>query len=236
MTATIYALVKLFDKLEYAESFMNGNLRFSTLRSYKNLRDINGELRGDPFEGVVSLFQPSKIGMVKIDNVEILGMNIASPIVVQSEDLLDKHAFCLYSLNSRGFKEISNETLTEFKQVLELHNSCYGLGKYCVVITHANTFINKCRDRIKSLNICGSLGLVDYYDDSTFHGDFDVNRYGFQKRFMFSHQREYRILIDNDNRSEECVYLNIEDISNISQLSTTEEFNKLLRISLPEND
>ena len=233
MTVIIYALVKLFDKLEHAESFMKGNLRMSTLRKYKNYRDLNGELRGDPYEGVVSILQPSKIGMVKIGNTEILGTNLASPIVVHCENLLDKYAFCIYSLNSSGFDVISRETLFEFKKILEMHHSCFGLGRYCVVITNANSFISKCRDAIQSLNIEGGLGLVDYYDDSTVHGDFNVDRYGFQKRNIFSHQREYRVLIENDNRSEEYYYLNIGNISNISQLSTTEEFNEKLCINLP---
>jgi len=234
MPAEIYALVKLLDKMEYAESFRQGHLRMCTLRSYKHYKDVSGELRGDEFEGVVSILQPSKIGEIQFGGNLIKGEDLATPIVICSNELLNKHAFCLYSLNSRGFDSITKDTFDEFRNSLELHHECFGLGKYCVVIINVTEFIERCKRAINKMNIKGKLGLVDYFDDSIIHGALEKEKHGFQKRIKYAHQREYRILIEN-NISMDCYSFNIGDISDISITSNTEEFNKQLKISLPKD-
>lgn len=231
---TIFAFVKLFESKEYAESFVNGTLFMNTIRSFKEYKDKSGELRGDEYEGIVALYQPEQLGDIKIGDLTIPASHLAAPIVVHGDDLLDHNVFCIYSLNSRGYNSISQETLSEFKRTLELHESCFGLGKYCVVITNALQFIERCRLAIERQNFNGNLGLVDYFNEHEFHGQMSKEKLGFQKRSLFSHQREYRVKIDIASPEPSHYFLDVGDLSDIALITTPQNFNEELKLQLPD--
>lgn len=229
----IYAFVKIFTEESHAEAFRKGDLFMKTIRMFKEHKDESGELRGDPMEGVVAWYQPDKIKL-EINGQEVAGSEIAAPIAIHSNELLEQNAFCIYSLNSRGHETVSAETIKDFKRTLEIHEACYGLGAYCVAVLNVQEFINRCQEKVKSLNIDGTLGLVDYFDELTFNGTLPKEMHGFQKRSFFSHQREYRVLVDL--RREPDIYtMNIGDLSDITtEVITPDEFNRQLEITLPD--
>jgi hypothetical protein len=232
--ATIFAFVKLFEKIEYAEDFVSGKLFMNTVRSFKEYKDDYGELRGDEYEGIVALYQPDKLGEIRFGEHVIPASDLAAPIVVHGNNLLNHNVFCIYSLNSRGHETISSETLSDFKRTLELHDSCFGLGNFCVVILNASQFIGRCKSAIEKLNFHGSLGLVDYFNEHEFHGNMPEDKLGYQKRSLFSHQREYRVKIDT-NRPESGSYtLEVGDLSDIAVITTPKEFNAQLELKLPD--
>lgn len=232
--STIFAFVKLFEKIEHAESFLQGKLYMNTIRSFKEYKDKNGELRGDNYEGIIAMYQPEKLKTVKLGDLEIPASEIASPIVIHGDDLLNHNVFCIYSLNSRGYDSISADNLLDFKRTLELHDSCFGLGNFCVVVTNASLFIERCRLAIVSKNYDGKLGLVDYFDEHEHHGAMDEENHGFQKRSLFSHQREYRVKIKTDNDVPSPYTLDIGSLSDIASIMTPEDFNNLLLLKLPD--
>lgn len=232
--STIYAFVKLFENKDFALAFVSGKLFMNTIRSFKEYKDEAGELRGDEYEGVVALYQPEKLGEIKFGEHTIPASDLAAPIVIQGSHLLDHNVFCIYSLNSRGHDTVSAETLSDFKRTIELHESCFGLGKHCVVILNASQFIERCQSAIKNLNVKGNLGLVDYFNEYEFHGNMPSDKLGYQKRSKFSHQREYRIKIDL-NRSESGPYvLDVGDLSDIAVMTTPKDFNDQLGLKLPD--
>lgn len=229
----VYAFVKIFTEESHAEAFRRGELYMKTIRMFKEHKDESGELRGDPMEGVVAWYQPNKIKL-EIGGREIPSNEIAVPIAIYSNELLENNAFFIYSLNSRGYDTISAETIRDFKRTLEIHEACYGLGAYCVAVLNAQEFINRCQAAVKSLNVTGKLGLVDYFDELTFSGALPQERHGFQKRSFFSHQREYRILIDL-NREPDIYTMPVGDLGDITtQVITPDEFNRQLGIRLPD--
>jgi len=232
--AIIFAFVKLFENKEYAEAFVNGKLFMNTIRSFKEYKDQSGELRGDEYEGIVALYQPEKLREIKIGEITVSALDLAAPIVVQGNYLLDHNVFCIYSLNSRGHERVSAETLSDFKRTLELHESCFGLGKFCVVILNASLFIERCTSAIKRHNFNGSLGPVDYFNEHEFHGCMPEDKLGFQKRSLFSHQREYRVKIDTNNPEAGPIFLDVGDLSDIAVITTTKEFNEKLELKLPD--
>ncbi len=230
----IFAFLKLFDNEEHAKDLINGKLFMNTIRSFKEYKDESGELRGDEYEGIIALYQPNKLNQIDVGEHIISASDLAAPIVVHGNHLLTHNVFCIYSLNSQGHDTVSAETLLDFKRTLELHNSCFGLGKYCVVILNAQEFINRCFSAIKKQNLDGSLGLVDYFDENEFHGNMPEHKLGYQKRSIFSHQREYRVKVDT-NRSDPGPYtLEIGDLSDIARMTTPNEFNAQLKVSLPD--
>lgn len=234
--STIFAFVKLFENRAYAEAFINGKLFMNTIRYFKEYKDESGELRGDEYEGIIALYQPDKIGEIKIGEHTISASDLAAPIVVHGNYLLDHNVFCIYSLNTRGHDTVSAETLSEFKRTIELHESCFGLGKFCVAILNASEFIKRCTLAIEKLNLYGSLGLVDYFDEHEFHGSMPESRLGYQKRSLFSRQREYRIKIDLMRSIPESYTLDIGDLSDIAVITTPREFNEKLELKLPDSN
>jgi len=213
---------------------MTGGLFMNTIRSFKEYKDEKGELRGDEYEGIVALYQPGKLSEIKIGEHTIPASELAAPIVVHSENLLSQNVLCIYSLNSLGYDAISSETLLDFKRTIQLHESCFGLGKFCVVILNAQRFIQKCKSAAQTLGFDGSLGLVDYFDEHQFHGSMPESRLGYQKRSLFSHQREYRLKIDTKSKVPAPYFLNIGCLRDIAVLTTPEEFNSQLEIKLPD--
>lgn len=156
-----------------------------TIRMFKEHKDESGELRGDPMEGVVAWYQLNKIKL-EIGGHEIPSNENAVPIAIYSNELLGKQCLLyIYSLNSRGHDTVSAETIRDFKRTLEIHEACYGLGAYCVAVLNAQEFINRCQAAVKSLNVTGKLGLVDYFDELTFSGALPQERHGFQKLKLF---------------------------------------------------
>ncbi len=229
----IYALVKIFTEKSHAEAFRKGDLYMKTIRMFKEHKDESGELRGDPMEGIVAWYQPDKIKL-EVGGHEVPSNEIAAPIAIHSNELLENNAFCIYSLNSRGHETVSAETIKDFKRTLEIHEACYGLGAYCVAVLNAQEFIDRCQAAVTSLNVAGKLGLVDYFDELTFSGLLPKDMHGFQKRSFFSHQREYRILIDL-NREPNIYTMPVGDLSDITtQVITPDEFNRQLEIKLPD--
>lgn len=234
MAAKIYALVKIFECQKYAEGFMDGRLFMNTIRHFQKYKDQNGELRGDPYEGIVAMYQPNKFTEIRIDNLVISSKEIATPVVVHNNELLNKNAFCIYTLNSRGIDSNPMMLSSEFKQTIEIHDSCYGFGPYCVVVHNAEAFINRVYKAIKEAGYDGSLCLVDYFDDNSFHGLFPPNRLGYQKRSFFRHQQEYRVLIDTKRAESKEYILDIGSLRDITKLIPTDKFNSLLEIKSPD--
>jgi len=49
---------------------------------------------------------------------------------------------------------------------------------------------------LKALLTSQCSGWVDYFNEHEFHGNMPSDKLGYQKRSMFSLQREYRVKID----------------------------------------
>lgn len=230
MAATIYAFVKIFENRKYAEDFMDGRLFMNTIRHFKNYNDKNGELRGDPYEGIIAMYQPSKFTEIMVDNIVIPSNEIATPVVVHGNELLNMNAFCIYSINSRGLDANPKMSVNNFKKTIEIHDSCYGFGPYCVVVYNAEIFIRKVSNGIKQAGYAGSLCLVDYFDENSFHGVFPTDRHGYQKRSIFKRQQEYRVLIDTRRAEPKELILAVGSLRDITRLVLTDQFNSLLEI------
>jgi hypothetical protein len=231
--ATIYAYVKIYEKIEHAQDFMKGKLFMNTIRAFKDHWDETGELRGDSCEGIIGWYQPESI-QVTISGHTIPSSDIASPISVLSNEVLRQNAFCIYSLNSRGHEVVTPETLSDLKATLQIHESCFGLGSHCVVVKNAIEYRNRVEKAVRSLGYAGSLCLVDYFDEKTFSGALPKERWGYQKRSFFKHQREFRVLIDTALENPKPMFLEVGDLSDICFITTPNEFNSGIQLKLPD--
>ncbi len=230
---TIYVLLKLVDKESYAHDFVKGNIRFSTLRSFKEYSDVNGEMRGDPCEGIISWLQPDNI-QVTIGGVSVPSTDLASAAYIHANALLDSRCFCLYAIHSGNFENITEETLYEFQETLKLHQKSFGLGNHVVMIHNVQEFQRRVLAAFDKNQFKGKLSLVNYFDDEKHHERLDPKFDGFHKRSMFAHQNEYRILTEGLEKLDgDPKVMNIGDLSDIATITTPQNFNLKFNVSLP---
>ncbi|MDV6237199.1 hypothetical protein CH379_016320 [Leptospira ellisii] len=229
MKKIIYSLFKLQDKREYLEELQSGMLYMNTLRTYSNYENVDGEYRGDSYEGIESYFQTDKIS-ITIGDYQVDPSDLSGPVIVSKDSTLSYHAFCMYSLHSGDWKEVAEDKISEFQQSLKLDIRNYSLGQFMLVVTNAGEFLKRVQTAIKNNNLKGKFGLVEYFDETEFHGTFNEEKLGFHKRNIFKHQNEYRILIDFDNGNLGVEKFNIGNITDISRIIKTEEFNSSIKI------
>lgn len=86
MSSIIYALIKVFDKEEYADAFIkNGELFSRTLGDFKGIED--DEIRGDEYEAVTGNYQPEEVS-VTISWKDAEGVESSHLIKCISSDLV----------------------------------------------------------------------------------------------------------------------------------------------------
>ncbi len=231
---TIYVFVKIVDKIEYAESLMDGKLHMNSVRFFKEYRDKEGHLRGDPYEGIAACYQPERTGEITLGDLTIPSSSLAGPIVAHYDHILDSRAFCLYSVDSRGHDTVSAETLSDFKEALEIHRHNFGFGTHCVVILDGKEFLNRTRKAIRKAGLRHSSHLIEYFDETSFHGIVPENRQGFFKRKKYQLQREFRLLLHSGQQLDEPFMLDVGDLHDIIKLTTPEDFNDELKVTLPD--
>ncbi|EOV4651120.1 hypothetical protein ACONRW_004724 [Vibrio parahaemolyticus] len=105
----------------------------------------------------------------------------------------------------------------------------------CVLKPHE--FINKIAQKLDTTNFNYISGLVKYFDERSFSGELDSKYHGLQKRNSYSHQREFRLLVDRKLSTPSRFTLSIGDISEYcTGILTPEEFNDILEIQLPHGE
>lgn len=206
---------KIFNKLEYAESFLEGNIRFNPLRDYVLIEDG----RKDSREGLKFNLQSNKTKVVfRIGNKSILIPNLSGSIKYSSDRILEKKCLCLtmnkYTIdlekNELSFQGITEEEINKF-------------GEYIVIILNPEKFINKISSYFDKENIFFENRNVEYKDFSKFHGE--IKNEGFVKDIKYKTENEYRILADINQEGIKTI--NIGSLRDIALRVSYEEFKKL---------
>ncbi|WP_177161440.1 hypothetical protein [uncultured Fusobacterium sp.] len=222
----LICFTKIFNKLEYAESFLEGNIRFTPLKNYVLIEDGRKDFR----EGLILNLQPQKTEFkVKMKEKIKIVKNIKEPIAISLGEVLNRKCFCL-SINRwfNFFKEKNSEEIKfEFQGVTE--EEIKKFGEYIVVINN-ELFLKRILKYFEDNRISPKKGKVKYEDLSKFHGE--IEEVGFVKDIKYRSENEYRILVD---MSEEGVQtINIGSLKDIAMIVNYEEF-KSIFITKNEN-
>lgn len=221
----IYTLIKIFEKKKYAEDFLKGSLYLNTLKYFAEEHvDGAGEKRGDTYEGLLAHYQPSKIGTITVGDIIVPGDQLASPVLVHGDGLLSSNVFCMYAVNRKANDVFNNRE--EFLQSLKIYESCFGLGSYCAVILNTPEFISRFRKGLHSRGIPFQHGLVEYFDETSYHGNLPAHELGFHKRRSFAHQSEYRFLLEPFHGIPGPLLIDLGNLEDIVILMTPKEFNE----------
>jgi hypothetical protein len=226
---TIYSLVKIFEKEQYARDFRDGSLYLNPLSYFREYRDPAGELRGDSMEGVAAIYQPAQSGEIRFGDIVIPPTELAGPITVLHDHITQAKAFCTYALNDHGLDEGAADIPAELLRLFRIHDSCYGLGQFAALILNTTEFIERVSSAARQLKPRAfAHGLVRYFDENTFHGV--LGEYpGFYKRRRYERQREHRFLIELPD-SNEPLLLHVGDLADIVVVTTPEEISTGLRV------
>ncbi|MFT9359638.1 hypothetical protein [Acetobacter okinawensis] len=225
--------IRFFSEEKYADDFVKGNLYLNTLGYFKGIEQADG--RGDPYEGVSHWIQPKDIGLFKLEasngmNIEMSGSNFSAPLMIQPSYLDKANIFCLYAYGSYLLPKIDKRTAvwSEYEamthELFKISEKCRDFGDWAVVI-QPRKFMEKIYSNLKFSNREAKFGLVQYYEDSMFSGEFPIIESPFKKQKRFEYQREFRICVYPDNPEFHIarpISLNIGDLSSFTCKTTTE--------------
>lgn len=249
MTKKIVLLVKVFDKEEYADAFIQtGEMFCKTIGQFKR---IEGDIaRGDQFEAPSDWHQPDRISMTLSfrtpggDEKSFPIEGLAGPLVMQHTKHDRLNAYCMYAVTVPDFEE-SYETEEERLRVVEKINSMLkvhsalceemlSLGEHAVLIIKVADFIDKVSEVAKAKGYSSWRGLVDYFDPETFHGSFGEVESVFKKRNIYSYQKEFRFVFDSSDPEGEKT-LHAGPLDGIAIKLKTSEINSKFELKLAED-
>jgi hypothetical protein len=220
-----YGFIRFYERLEYAQDFRRGRLRMRSLQYYREYRDEAGEFRGDRLEGVSRIIQPNSVTTLKVDGQDLDPSHLNGRMLMFGSGLERWLLFCMYSITTGGFYRTGNSTsLQELKAVMQLHDKCFGLGNYVVVVHNGDAFIKQVKVAAAKVAIGGAMAFVNYYDAAEYNGEIPEMEIPFWKRMEFAHQKEFRIALSPENFSDPFV-LDVGDVTDITSLIPTRELN-----------
>lgn len=225
MARHIFFVAKVFDKTKYVDEFLNqGKFRCNTLKYFKEYEDKASNNIGDYLEGAKKRITPKSGGILTLDGMKVdyLGLDF------HSEAHMQFNAFCMYAPMVN-----ENELLTvdKMKDICRIQDDAENLGQYMVFITNPEEFFKRVEACLDSKGPSHRKHCVDYVDLSS---DFDIpdDRIGFVKDIRYSHQKEYRILIERENPKYEFLDLEVGSLKDIAAMIPTRDLNKSMDFKL----
>lgn len=244
MTPIVICFVKFFQKEEYADSFLNGNLYFNRLSYFIDLEkkgSCDEHARPDKYEGVIQLLQPEAISQVVIQAPKlgithvIKGRDFNGPLSMTSDYVTNMHVFCMYAVKTTfdydGRFNISDADLPNVQKEIFVDERNFQFGEYAVIVS-GKPFIDTLDDYSLKNNIDTRYSHVEYYDKDIFTGDIHEEYAIFRKQDKFSYQNEFRIRINTNTIGKNPLNINIGKLSRFSRKIKTSEINnhfKLIR-------
>jgi hypothetical protein len=226
----IYFLVKTFSEQSHADQFLDGLLYMNSLDYFIRLEESDSSGRGDRHEGVNAWLQPNEI-QLEINGICIDSADLAGPVSIQPTRHLAKNIFCMHAGYIGGNVPSEFATTDEFEEVLKIPQQNISLGKHSMVITNVKEFFQRVKAAASKQNVALSGRLVNYYDPNSFHGHFAEEEAPFNKQIRFAHQREYRLVVNQQSGDVSPYALRVGNLHDIAHAVSIEELNDGIKIS-----
>ena len=219
----IFYLAKVFEKQEYADKFIRGEIYCSSLAWFKELEDRGG--RGDTYEGAIVLQLDGLVATLETkdpDTGEVVDrhtMEGFAALPVLAPEWFDHiNLFCMFAGHSGEFQQEPFEGyLDRLKEHLKMPDEYVKLGEHAVVITNTTEFLRRVEKAAHREGYGILWGLVKYYDPQVgtppIRSDIETI---FSKRKKYAYQREFRFAIDTGTTEGGAITLDIGDIRDIA--------------------
>ncbi|MCF7484204.1 hypothetical protein L3V31_21150 [Vibrio sp. J1-1] len=214
MSKKIGFFLRVFDNSRYKEDFLDGKIFMNRLSYFRHIEGDSEGNRADEHEGVNSWWQPNDV------TLNLNGhcfSDLVAPIRMRLQHNDNYNVFCLFAATTDKVNLVDHIDFEEIANDFRVPSSVGNLGDQFVLVHNPREFINRIVEAVKSQDFVeGKAGLVTYYDPDTFSGDFRGIDAVFVKQNNFSHQSEYRFVIDTGHLGNEPLILNIGPIRDIA--------------------
>lgn len=199
----VCSLLRFFKEEDHARTFMAGRLRMPTIETYREMED--GEVRGDPDEGLLLKHLPQHISNLTINGVRAFPKG---PIAPYLDVFLGAHVCCLTAVTPDKRSELVN--LQPFIVPCDKDD----LGPYAV-LCHPDRFNEAVERAAARLGREYWMSGVEYVPE-----DYSGAMGPFRKCGKYSPQQEIRLLLSRTG--QEIFWFDIGDMSGFSTLVETE--------------
>ena len=171
-----------------------------------------------------------------IGSANISPKDLAGPMSITYTVHDSLYIFCMYAIYTADFTakegriEYNKQQAPELKRQLEVDERCLKFGPFAVIVP-AVPFLETVKSQLLRQGYQGKGRLVDYYDDSIYHGEIPEADIPFMKQIRFSYQNEFRIAITPRIIGTGPLSINIGPISNIAARVESSKLNSLLNIA-----
>lgn len=217
--AILYTCTKTFNKIEYAEDFLKGNIRFMPLNYYIN---IDNDPRQDKYEGVSSFYQPH-LSSFMINGFKLNPKDVVGPILMRINDD-QSHIFCMsafYCKDKTKIFETQKECIDNINKPCKFKLLTF--GNVTVLITNIVEFFNRIDSTVKKNKLTYKRKLVKYINLDEFHGNLEDT--GFIKDLKYENESEFRFELKG--LSAKSFFLNIGNINDIAVIIDTNNIDEL---------
>ncbi|NUG76200.1 hypothetical protein HUN14_07760 [Acinetobacter baumannii] len=216
--AYVMMLARVFSSEKYANEFINnGKFRLNTLNFFKGYKEELSNNIGDQYEGISFRATGEQEVKVTIEyNNESHEIEV-NEIYTHDNYVLNNNIFCMYAPAVEQEKKF---TLEDIQEIVAFQKDAENLGNYLVLIANPEEFFERFAKTVKKLGYKMKRDLVEYVD---FNNSVHVPRdkIGFVKSDQFSHQKEYRLMIDDGRNVDEHIDLEIGSLADITYLIPT---------------
>lgn len=223
----IMMFVRIFSKKEYAEEFIeHGKFRLNTLGYFKNYEDKHEGNIGDTNEGLVFNFTKNQDVILQIKYGEIEEIIDFESVSAHNDYVLNKKIFCLYAPSVKSEEQF---TLEEIQNIVSLDENTNNLGKFLVIITNPQEFMERIKKVVIENGYAIRTGLVEYWD---FNNPVSIpdDKIGFVKSINYAHQKEFRVMIDDGKNQNSALNLEIGSLKDITVMIPTDKFNESIKV------
>ena len=217
MDAEVSVLVKLYDRKEYADAFLDGVMFANTVGHFRKLE--SEEIRSDEDEGVATfpLTVSTRLTLTPSGEKPILSpltltaSDLAGPVTLRPQWFDTLNIFCMVLADS-------------YRDAGELYfvipESVHRLGSSAVAILDAKEFLRRVKKAVEERNYRLSYKRVEYYDPAIgIRTDPMTLEPLFTKRDSYQAEREFRFVIDRQISSPTPMWLDIGPIHDIAGYS-----------------
>jgi hypothetical protein len=242
MTALkVVAFVKFFSDESHADQFIQGILFMRRLRYFRQLEaQENDDGRSDAHEAAVSWHQPDRIELVLdfpgFEPIKINKNDLASPLFITRNFYSDLHLFCMSALlipDPSLLQGDHNEVQAKLQAAFQIDARCLDFGPHAVIVS-AEKFLPHLRQSLERCNHWFKADMVDYYDETTFHGDFAAEDAPFNKQSRFAYQKEFRLCLQTLTAGDEPLTFDIGDMSAFAIKVRSADINTSLKVTLKQ--
>jgi hypothetical protein len=172
--------------------------------------------------------------------INITERDLAAPVSMSLAEPDDLYIYCMYAyyieeaLPGDDLRDIyAEDRLADLEAALQVDPRCLRFGPHAVAIPWGS-FMERIKQAARSQSLPLRAGLVRYYDDEVFNGEFKLKDVPFRKQKRFDYQREFRICIQTLDRSPMPRTFNIESLRGLGGYMPSEHMLKAFKLSLAD--